>query len=125
MTAGPNPGKAWPVLTSPAVSRKRWTYCDTGIIVAIEMEVVEPFLGGAVHFLEAAKSRGMRLVISNLALAEAVDVMRKGIKEGRSAPTKAQGMRGIRGEAAAAGQLQAPSVILSPALAVACRRPRR
>ena len=55
------------------------------------MEAVEAFLGGAVHFLEAAKSRGMRLVISNLALAEAVDVMRKRIKEGRSAPTKAAG----------------------------------
>ena len=91
MTARPNPCKAWPVLTSLAVSRKRWTYCDTGIIVAIEMEVVEPFLGGAVHFLEAAKSRGMQLVISNPTLAEAVDVMCKGIKEGVSAPTKAAG----------------------------------
>ena len=56
-------------------------YCDTGIIVAIVMGAADPFFGDAVRFLETVKSGGMRLVISNLALAEAIDVMRKRIKE--------------------------------------------
>ena len=58
-------------------------YCDTGIIVAIVMGEVDPFFDEAVRFLKAVKASGARLVISSLALSEAVYVIRKRVKANR------------------------------------------
>ena len=83
MTAETRLGMAWQVLISQVVISKKLVYCDTGIIVAIIMGAADPFFDDAVRFLEVVRSSDMRLVISNLALAEAVDVIRKRIKERR------------------------------------------
>lgn len=83
MTAETRPDMAWQVLISQVAISRKLVYCDTGIIVAIVMGATDPFFDDAVRFLEVIRSRGMRLVISNLALAEAIDVIRKRIKEGR------------------------------------------
>lgn len=81
MTTETRPDMAWQILISQVAISKKLLYCDTGIIVAIVMGAVDPFFGDAVRLLEVVRSNGMRLVISNLALAEAVDVLRKRIKE--------------------------------------------
>ena len=79
MTAEPTYDTAAQTPTS-ATASQRLVYCDTGIIVAIVMGEVDPFFDEAMRFLAAVKSSGARLVISNLTLAEAVDVIRKRIK---------------------------------------------
>ena len=80
MTSELNSDTAVETPAGDAGNRKRLVYCDTGIIVAIVMGEVDPFFDEAVRFLETVKSSGIRLVISNLTLAEAVDVIRKRIK---------------------------------------------
>ena len=80
MTTEPNTSNAWLVLISPSAGSQISVYCDTGFIVAIVMGAADPFFDEAMRFLEAVKSSGARLVISSLALAEAVDVIRKRVK---------------------------------------------
>ena len=78
-------------------------YADTGFIVAIVMGAIDLFFDNAMRFLEAVKSSGARLVISNLALAEAVDVIRKRIKVGHRCADESDGERKVvRAEAAKA-----------------------
>ena len=78
-------------------------YADTGFIVAIVMGAIDPFFDDAVRFLEAVKSSGARLVISNLALAEAVDVIRKRIKANtRCKDVSGREREAVDGEAAKA-----------------------
>ena len=76
----PNPDRTWQVLASSTAGSRVSVYCDTGIIVAIVMGEVDPFFDEAVRFLKAVKASGARLVISSLALSEAVDVIRKRVK---------------------------------------------
>lgn len=69
------------ILADATMGSKLSVYCDTGPVVSIIMGEVDPFFDDAVRFFNAVKSSGARLVISSLLLSEAVDVMRKRIKE--------------------------------------------
>ncbi len=78
-------------------------YADTGFSVAIVMGAVDPFFDEAMCFLEAVKSSGARLVISSLALAEAVDVIRKRVKANtRCRDVSGREREAVDGEAAKA-----------------------
>ena len=95
MTAEPNPDRTWHVLASLTGGSGRLVYADTGFVVAIVMGAIDSFFDDAMRFLEAVKSSGARLVISSLALAEAVDVIRKRVKAGHKCADESDGERKV------------------------------
>ena len=83
MTAVPLSNAAGALPVDPAGSGAGSVYCDTGPIVAAAMGPVDPFFDDAMSFFKAAELGGVRPIISNLALSEAVDVILKRTKAGR------------------------------------------
>ena len=82
MTAAPASDSAGVTTGDPATGGGGSVYCDTGPIVAAVMGPADPFFDDAMRFFRAAELGGMRLIISSLALSEAVDVILKRTKAG-------------------------------------------
>ena len=78
-------------------------YCDAGPIVAAVMGPADPFFDAAMRFFKEAEIGGVRLIISSLALSEAVDVIRKRTKAGHRCADEGGGEReAVDADAAAA-----------------------
>ena len=103
MTAAPASDSAGVTTGDPATGGGGPVYCDTGPIVAAVMGPADPFFDDAMRFFKAAELGGMRLIISSLALAEAVDVILKRTKAGhRCADESGREREAVDSDAAAA-----------------------
>ena len=83
MTAAQEPGQAAGASAGPFAGGMGSAYCDTGLIVAAVMGPADPFFDEVARFLGAARLGGVRLVISNLGISEAADVILRRTKAGR------------------------------------------
>ncbi len=103
MTGVPAPDAAGAMAAGLVADGRGSVYCDTGPIVAAVMGQADPFFDDAMRFFRAAEIGGMRLIISSLALAEAVDVILKRTKAGRRCTDESGSERkAVDAEAAAA-----------------------
>ena len=93
MTAAPSADAAGVMPVGLAGGDASLMYCDTGPIVAAVMGPTDPFFDAAMRFFKEANRNGVRLIISSLALSEAVDVIRKRTKAGRRCADEGGGER--------------------------------
>lgn len=103
MTGVPAPDAAGAMSVDSVADGRVSVYCDTGPIVAAVMGPADPFFDEAMRFFKEAEIGGVRLIISSLALAEAVDVILKRTKAGRRCTDESGSEReAVDAEAAAA-----------------------